>query len=110
MELHFTDIQEFENIFNDPSMAWNLNQTKCACGSFCEMQLKDVEVHIADYNIHLHDCPVMVCDECGHEHLCPDIPQEIYTTYFRMIKKEATDCKLTMKSNIRYDLDRKSVV
>ena len=102
MELYFADIQAFEKLYNDPNTAWNLNQTKCACGSFCEMQLKDVEVHIADYNIHLHDCPVMVCDKCGHEHLCPDIPQEIYTTYFRMIENEATDCKLTMKSNIRY--------
>ena len=84
MELNFADIQAFEIIYNDSNTAWDLNQTKCACGSFCEMQLKNVEVHIADRNIHLHDCPVMVCNECGHENLCPDIPQEIYKTYFQI--------------------------
>ena len=72
MELYFTDIQDFEKLYNDPNTVWNLNRTKCSCGDFCEMKLKNVEVHISDRNIHLHDCPVMTCDECGHEHLCPD--------------------------------------
>lgn len=103
MELYFTDIQDFEKLYNDPNTVWNLNRTKCSCGDFCEMKLKNVEVHISDRNIHLHDCPVMTCDECGHEHLCPDIPQEIYKTYFHMIRNKVTDCKLTMKSDIRYE-------
>lgn len=103
MELKFADIRAFEKLYNDPNTAWKLNQTKCTCGSFCEMQLRDLEVHIADRNIYLKECPVMVCNVCGHEHLCPDIPQEIYTTYFEMLRKDAINCKLTMKSNNRYE-------
>lgn len=103
MELTYQTIKEFEDHYNASDALWKLAATKCSCGQYCEMQLQDVTVHIAEYTIHLCQCPVMVCEDCGHQHLCPDIPQEIYKTYFRMEEKGASECRLTMNSDIRYE-------
>lgn len=105
MTFNYSNIEDFENKYNN---LYLLNQTECSCGAYFEMQLEDVEVQIDRYGIHLNECPIMVCDKCGEKHLCPNIPQEIYDTYFRLIKSEYSDCKLTMKKDIRYQYAEKA--
>lgn len=103
MVLNYSNIEEFENTYDNYKAAEILNETKCDCGSYYEMHLDTVEVTIGEYAVLLVDCPTMVCTKCGKQHLCPDIPQEIYTTYFRLTKNGFKNCKLTMKSDIRYE-------
>lgn len=103
MVLNYSNIEEFENTYDNYETAEILNETKCDCGSYYEMHLDTVEVTIGEYYVLLVDCPTMVCTKCGKQHLCPDIPQEIYTTYFRLTKNGFKNCKLTMKSDIRYE-------
>lgn len=96
----YSKIEDFENEYDD---LYFLNQTKCSCGAYYEMQLEDVDIKIDGYSIHLIECPIMVCEKCGKKHLCPNIPQEIYNTYFELMNNEYSDCKLTMKSDIQYE-------
>lgn len=103
MVFNYSNIEDFENTYDNYETAEILNETKCDCGSYYEMHLDTVEVTIGEYTVLLVDCPTMVCTKCGKQHLCPDIPQEIYTTYFRLTKNGFKNCKLTMKSDIRYE-------
>lgn len=103
MVFNYSNIEDFENTYDNYETAEILNETKCDCGSYYEMHLDTVEVTIGEYAVLLVDCPTMVCTKCGKQHLCPDIPQEIYTTYFRLTKNGFKNCKLTMKSDIRYE-------
>jgi hypothetical protein len=72
------------------------------------MSLQKVLVKIGGYSIELVDCPTMVCPTCGSEDICPDIPQEIYSTYFQMERKGYNSCRLTMKSDERFHYAEKA--
>lgn len=102
MHLNFENITEFEKLYNASQTSCELNATKCSCGNYFEMQLESLEVTIGSYYIVIPECPMMICEHCGEKHICPNIPQQIYETYFHMQKQEKDACKLTMKSNIRY--------
>lgn len=99
MELSFCNIEEYENEYNSK---YELYNTKCDCGAYYEMQLECVNITIDNHNIHIGECPVMICSKCGDKHLCPDIPQDVYSAYFDLIEKGYSDCKLTLKSDNRY--------
>ncbi|MCD7791397.1 MAG: hypothetical protein LUH55_12975 [Bacteroides thetaiotaomicron] len=103
MKLAYSDIKEFERIYSEGSTVAELNRTKCECGSYFEMDFAPVEVAIGKYNIRIPECPIMACKGCGRRHICPNIPQEIYTSYFEMENKRCSDCKLTMKADIHYE-------
>lgn len=103
MELVFVDIAEFEKYFNNQDVAMYLHSTVCGCGSPLEMYLGQCTVDVGDYHIQINECPIMKCGRCGKEHLCPNIPQEIYCVFFQMQKKGSDVCRLTMKSEERFE-------
>lgn len=105
MKITYSNIEEFEDTYN---INYGLYNTLCSCGAYFEMHLENINVSIGEYEIQINECPVMVCEKCGKKHLCPDIPQEIYTTYFEMVKNGHSLCKLTMKANIRYEYAEKA--
>lgn len=86
MNLIFTDINDFEEYYKNPNIATLLYSTDCDCGNVMEMYLGYCSVDIGEYHIEINECPIMRCCECGKERLCPNIPQEIYYTYFQMQK------------------------
>lgn len=102
MELHFESIKQFEDVFNNQDTMIKLNTTECKCGKYLEMQIDRVIVNIGRQKIELSECPIMVCQSCGHTQLCPDTPQDIYDTYFEMQKRKSTCCKLTMRNDIKF--------
>jgi hypothetical protein len=108
MQMSFADISEFERQFNDRQMTYQLNKTKCECGDYREMSFQQVLVKIGGYSIEIVDCPTMVCPTCGSEDICPDIPKEIYNTYFQMERKGYNSCRLTMKSDERFQYAEKA--
>lgn len=105
MELIYSNIEEFEKTYNTD---YSLYNTKCTCGAYYEMQLVKVSVNIGEFEIQISECPVMVCEKCGKEHLCPDIPQEIHAAYFEMVENGHSLCKLTMREDIRYEYAEKA--
>lgn len=102
MELIFTDINEFEEYYNNPDTATLLCSTAYDCGNVLEMHLGHCSVDIGEYHTDMNECPIMRCNKCGKEQLCPNIPQKIYYTYFQMQKKRSNVCRLTIKSDERF--------
>ena len=97
MELIYSSIKEFEDTYNTN---YGLYNTQCSCGAYFEMHLENINVIIGEYEIQINECPVMVCEKCGKKHLCPDIPQEIYTTYFEMVKNSHSLCKQIGRAHV----------
>lgn len=96
MELHYADIEEFVGNHS-------INKTVCDCGAFYEMQLRDMRISISDYRISISECPIMVCENCGHLHLCPCVIYETQKTYLKMVDKCEKNSFLRMRSDVRYN-------
>lgn len=71
MELHFESIKQLEDVFNNQDTMIKLNTTECKCGKYLEMQIDRVIVNIGGQKIELSECPIMVCQSCGHTALAP---------------------------------------
>lgn len=100
--LTYDNIKKFEDYYNSQKAAQKLYSTECSCGSYLEMQLIPVTFHIDGYEILLSECPVMQCPNCNSLHICPNIPQEVYKSFFGLQKNGKDICKLAMRENRRF--------
>ena len=105
MELHFDSIEIFEAEFNGSN---GYSFDKCFCGGIREMELSTAKVNIANYEIEIHDCPILKCQKCGAERLGNQVPQEIYTCYFQMLKARKRNCRLTALNKERFKYAEKA--
>lgn len=103
MYFKYKDLTEFEKVYNDPVATREITGADCSCGARREMILETATVDIGDYHIEVADCPTMECSSCGKKFLCPNIPQELYKTYFQLEKRNQHGCRITMKDNRRFE-------
>ncbi|MBW9150374.1 hypothetical protein K2F40_15550 [Clostridium sp. CM028] len=103
MLLEFETIKYFEDHFNI-----TYTYDKCSCDGLREMKLSNATVIIDEHEIFIVDCPVLVCQKCGTEKLGNLVPQEIYTTYFKMQENGALGCRITSLNNKRFKYAEKA--
>lgn len=102
LTLSYATLEEFESTYNNPNVFNQLNAVRCSCGQYMEMNPETVTVDIATYHFEIVGCPILKCS-CGHRQLCPDIPQEVYMSYFKLMENGCNTCRLTMNSDIKYE-------
>lgn len=105
MELHFDSVDDFKAKFNGPN---GYSFDKCSCGGIREMELSTAKVSIADCEIEIYDCPILKCKKCGAERLGNQVPQEVYTCYFKMLEAGERKCHLTALNKKRFKYAEKA--
>lgn len=102
MNIKFPSDIKFDEYISEQKNWQSLCTTKCSCGHQFEMQISRVSVTIGIYRIDIQECPIMVCENCKKEKLCPDTIMDAFIILNEMRRMGIVSCRFTMKKDERF--------